>query len=208
MLLFACCTSPEERLASHMERGEEFLEQGQTKEALLEFQNALKIRPENAALHERIGGVLHSRSQFAEALEYFRQAYRLDESRISAAMYEARLSAFQDPKRARELLRRGLQEAPELAVVQRTRAHLAIVDGNTKTALEAAKKAVAIDPEDVANWVELGSVHQARIVERQKKRLPPKKAIFEDALAAFDRVDELKGGFPRAWLEKARVFGV
>jgi len=207
MLLFACCTSPEERLASHMERGEEFLEQDQTKEALLEFQNALKIRPEDAALHERIGGVLHSRSQFAEALEYFRQAYRLDESRISAAMYEARLSAFQDPKRARELLRRGLREAPELAVVQRTRAHLAIVTGDTRTALEAAKKAVAIDPEDVANWVELGSVHQARIVERQKKRLPPRKAIFEDALAAFDRVDELKGGFPRARLEKARVFG-
>jgi len=208
MLLVACCTSPEERLAGHMERGEEFLRQSRTKEALLEFQNALKIQPEDAALHERIGEVLHSSSQFAEALEYYRQAYRLDESRIGAAMQEARLSAFGNPKRARELLRRGLREAPELAIVQRTRARLAIVDGDTKTALEAVEKAIAIDPEDVASWVELGSVHLARILERQKKHLPPRNQIFEDALAAFDRVDELKGGFPRARLEKARVFSV
>jgi len=206
MLLLVCCASPEERLAGYMQRGEEFLKQGQTKEALLEFQNALKIQPDDAALYERIGVVLHSSSQFAEALEYFRQAYRLDDSRISAAMYEARLIGFQDPQRARELLRRGLREAPELAIVQRTRAHLAVITGKTRTALAAAEKAVEIDPDDVANWVELGSVHQARIVERQKKHLPPKDEIFQDAIAAFDHVDELKGGFPRARLEKARVF--
>jgi tetratricopeptide (TPR) repeat protein len=206
MLLLACCTSPEERLASHMERGEEFLEQGQTKEALLEFQNALKIKPEDAALHERIGDVLQSRGQYAEALEYFRQAYRLDDSRISAAIQEARLIAFKNPTRAHELLQRGLREAPELVVVQRARAYLAVVDGDTRTALAAAEKAIAIDPEDVASWAELASVHLARILERQKKRLPPRNEIFEDALAALDRVDQLKGGSVRARLEKARVF--
>ena len=88
--------------------------------------------------------------------------------------------------------------------MQRTRAHIAIVDGKTRTALEAARRAVAIDPEDVANWVELGSVHEARILERQKRHLPPNDGIFEEALAAFDRVR----GFPRARLAKARVLSI
>jgi predicted negative regulator of RcsB-dependent stress response len=39
-LLVAACSSPDERLAGHMRRGEAYLEQGQTQEALLEFQNA------------------------------------------------------------------------------------------------------------------------------------------------------------------------
>ncbi len=54
-LLFAACGSPEDRLATHLERGETYLADGRTDAALLEFQSALNLRPDDAALHERVG---------------------------------------------------------------------------------------------------------------------------------------------------------
>jgi tetratricopeptide (TPR) repeat protein len=123
-------------------------------------------------------------------------------------MNEARLIVFREPVRAHQLLARGLAKAPDLAIVQRTRAYIAIIDGDTDRALAAAEKAVELDPDDVANWVELGTVHQARIRERQLRHQPPDDEIFEAAIEALKRVEERLGAFPRARLEIARLYAV
>jgi tetratricopeptide (TPR) repeat protein len=208
LLLILACTPAEERYARHLERAEEYVAQGLTSEALLELQSALKIRPQDAMLHERIGDVQQARGDSAEARRYYQQAVRLDDGRISAAMSEARLSIFDDPERAHELLKLGLERAPELALVHRTRSYIALVDGDTMLAIQAADRAVKLDPEEIANWAEFGTALQGRIAERQMKGLPPRAWVFRSAIAAYDRIDELEDGYPRARLEKARILAV
>jgi tetratricopeptide (TPR) repeat protein len=208
LLLAAACSTPEERFAAHLRRAEELAAEGDATAAILECKNALDLQPENAEVHERIGDLYRGQSRFAEALEWYREAFRLDETRISAAMNEARLLVFHDAERARELVERGLREAPELPAVHVTASQLALAQGRTRRALAAAERAVELAPEDPAALVQLGTVHQARIRESQQRRRPPTDEMFESAIAAFERLDRISGGHPRAQVERARTLGV
>jgi tetratricopeptide (TPR) repeat protein len=208
VLLLAACASPEERFAEHLERAEKFAAEGSSRDAILEYKNALKLQPENALVYERIGDQYRIQSRFADALSWYHEAFRLDETRFNAAMNEARLLVFHDPKRARELVDLGLEQAPDLPAVHVTASQLALAQGSTRRALAAAERAVELDPEDPAAWVQLGTVHQARIRESQQRKRRPAPEIFEAAIAAFERFDQLEGGHPRAQVERARTLGV
>jgi tetratricopeptide (TPR) repeat protein len=201
----AACSSPEERFATHMQRAQQFLEEDRVQEAILEFSSALDLQPQNAEVHERIGEAFVAHGRLVEALPYFQQAFRLDETRLTSAMHEARLVAAQDRARARELVALGLARAPELAAVQRAAAHLAVLEGNSTRALQAAMRAVELEPDDAANWAELAIVHEARLSERLRAGRPVDPGVHAAALEALDRVDQLEGGSPRARLDKARV---
>jgi len=208
LVLLGACASPEERFTARVERAEQLAAEGRTQDAILEYKNALKLQPENAEIFERIGDQYRTESRFADALNWYHEAFRLDGTRITAAMNEARLLVFHEPKRARELVEQGLRDAPELPVVHMTASQLALAAGNTRRALEAAERAVELDPEDTAAWVQLGTVHQARIRESQQRRRRPAPEIFEAAIAAFERVAQLEGGHVRAQVERARTLGV
>jgi predicted Zn-dependent protease len=67
---------------------------------------------------------------------------------------------------------------------------------------------VELGPEDPSAWVQLGTVHQARIRESQQRKRRPEPEMFESAIAAFERLDQLEGGHPRAQMERARTLGV
>ena len=208
LLLAAACGSPEERFSDRVARADQLAAEGSPQGAILELQNALKVEPENAEIYERIGDLFRAQSRFEEALSYYREAFRLDPKRISAAMYQARLLAFSDPKRAEELVAQGQREAPDLPLVHTTASQLALARSDTGRALEEAQRAVALGPEDEASWVQLGTVHQARIRERQQRGRRPTPEMFESAIAAFGRVDQLAGGHVRAQVERARTLGV
>ena len=208
LLLAAACGSPEERFSDRVARADRLAAEGNPQGAILELQNALKLEPENAEIYERIGDLFRAQSRFEEALSYYREAFRLDPKRITAAMQEARLVAFSDPKHAEELVERGLRDAPELPVVHATASQLALVRSDTARALEEAQRAVELGPEDQPSWVQLGTVHQARIRERQQRGRRPSREMFEAAVAAFERVDQLAGGHVRAQVERARTLGV
>jgi tetratricopeptide (TPR) repeat protein len=208
LLLAAACGSPEERFSDRVARADRLAAEGNPQGAILELQNALKLEPENAEIYERIGDLFRAQSRFEEALSYYREAFRLDPKRISAAMYEARLLAFSDPKRAEELIAQGQREAPDLPLVHATASQLALAHSDTGRALEEAQRAVDLGPEDQGAWVQLGTVHQARIRERQQRGRRPTQEMFESAIAAFERVDQLADGHVRAQVERARTLGV
>jgi tetratricopeptide (TPR) repeat protein len=204
-LLAVACASPEERLATHLERGEAYLEEGRAEEALLEFQSALNLRPDDPELYERVGRALYARGRFEEALQHFAHAHRLDPSRVEAAMMEARLLVLRNPARARQLVENALQEDPDRDVVQRTKAHVALNEGDLRNASAAALRAVALGPDDAENWLQLGAVYQARIQDRVRRRRPPRDELFEGGMEAFARVAELEPGDPRATVLQARL---
>ena len=127
-LLAAACSSPEERLAHHVERGEAFLRDNEVDASLLEFQSALKIQPQNADLYERIGDVLMEYSQlYPRAISYYRESHRLEPTRIHSIVREARLLALEDRERARELLDEAISQDPESAEVLRAQANFALI---------------------------------------------------------------------------------
>ncbi len=204
-LLLAACTSPEERLAEHVERGDAYVEEERPADALLEFRNALKIQPDNAELHERIGDTLAAQGRPSEALEYYRQSDRLDPHRISPAMKLAMLIAFEDPQRASALVKRGLKRAPNSALVHRTHSHVSLAAGKAGPALDAAEKAVKLEPRNDTGWLQLARAHQARIGARQQQGETANDGVFEATLASLQRIDQLLSGSPRAQLEQARV---
>ncbi len=205
VLLLPACASREERLAEHIKRGEHHAAEGRIPDALLEYQSALELDPRDAELYQRIGDLLARGREYKDAISYYRQAFELDPERIGAAMSEARLLAFGDPKRARELVQIGLDRWPDRSDVQLTRAHVALASGDLEQAQVAAQRAVELEPESSAAWAQLAKVHQARIRKHQLagKIAPPE--VFQAALAAFARVDQIEKGDAHALVERARI---
>ncbi|MEE9608628.1 MAG: tetratricopeptide repeat protein, partial [Myxococcota bacterium] len=194
VLLLAGCASPDERFARHVTRGEEFAQAGQRDEALLEYSSALKIQPDDAEINQRVGDLLRRGGSLVEAALFYRSAHRLDPQRLDAAMAEADLIRFSDKERAGELLADALERAPDAPVVQRTRAEFALVRGNIPEALEAARKAIELEPNGVQNWAQLGRVYKGRIKKRERKQLELGDDAYRDAIEAYERADELAGG--------------
>jgi len=207
-LAVVACASPEERFAKHMERANEYLEEGNRKEGLIELRNALKLQPRNADVNEQIAQVLSDLGHFEDAAFYFRETYRLDPENIEAAMSEARLLLFRDTVRAKEIIEEGLEKAPQDPAVQLARSELALVQNDTAGALEAAETGVELAPQDLGLWLQLGKVHQARLVEHRARGRNPADGIYEAAIAAFERADEIAGGSVEARVEEARVITV
>ena len=205
LLLLPACASREERLAEHIERGERLAAEGRLADAVLEYQSALDLEPRNAELYQVLGDLLVRQRSYNEAVAFYREAFQLDPERIDAALSEARLLAFDDPKRARELVQLGLERAPQHANVHRQRAYVALARGDVDEALLAAQRAVELEPESSACWLELGMVHQAHIRKQQLKGAPAAPEVYQAALDAFARADGIAKGDARAQVESARV---
>ncbi len=201
------CSSAEERFATHVQRGEEYEAAGETAKALLEYNSALKIDPEAAEINERVGDILQAQRSGQDAAYYYREAYRLDASRVEAAVKEARIILRDDPRRARVLLDEVLERDPDNAFAHRIRAELLLTRGNTERALEYARRTTELAPEDPASWMELGKIRQGQIRAAQVAKREPDEARFREALEAFQRADEVAGGYVNARLEQARTYG-
>jgi tetratricopeptide (TPR) repeat protein len=203
------CTPAEERFAEHVARGDEFVEQGQIAEALIEYRSALKVQPQNAEINEKIADLLRDEFALEDAAFYYREAYRLDPDRIEAAMNEARLLLFSDPERSDEIIAEGMLRAPDHPMVHIARSERGLTKRDTREALTAALTAVELDGGNPMIWMQVGRVHQARIREaRLIDKVVPEDEIFESAIAAFVKADELtEGGSVVARLERGRVYG-
>ncbi len=208
LALALACASPEERYLEHIARGEEYIENGQAREALIEFRSALKVKPRDAEINQRIADLLRSEMALSDAAFYYREAYRLDPTRVDAAMNEARLLLFSDPERADEIIAEGLQRAPDDPLVHVTRSERALTRNDTGESLAAILTAVELDREDSTIWVQVGRVHQARIREaRLINREVPDDSSFEAAIEAFEKADRFEeGGHVGARIERARVY--
>jgi tetratricopeptide (TPR) repeat protein len=206
--LSMACSSPEERFAGHVARGEEYAAQGELKKAVLEYHSALKIRPDDAEINERVGDLLREQRSPQDAAFFYREAHRLDPTRTGAVLKEARTLLFRDPRRAQQLVRQVLDANPDDADGQRTLSELALTRGNLNPALRAAEKATELDPESSAGWMQLGKVHLAFVREAQVAKQPLPAEHVDAALAAFTRADEAGDGYVHARLERARALAL
>lgn len=178
VLLAACGGNPDERKRQHVARGNQYLEQKQYREAILEYRNAV-------ALDERFG---EARAKLADAYardgnaagafgEYVRAADLLPndaEIQLTAGEYLLIAGRFEEARtRADAALRTGTQTVRAL-----------VLQGNALAGLkefEAAKakleEAIQLDPKRRASYTSLGAMHLARGDVREAE------ATFQRAIA-------------------------
>ena len=202
--LALACASPEERFADHLVRGAEFADQGDRQKALLEYNSALKIKPDDADVNERVGDLLREGGAGEDAAFFYREAYRLDPQRYGAAIKEARLVLFSDPARAADILARVEKQHPQQSGISRARSELALVRSDVDAALAAAEEAAALAPDEPANWIQVSRAHQARVRAAVMAGTTAPDSVYQDALDALARA-EVTGGDLSARLERAKV---
>lgn len=208
VLCLACfgCRSSDEKLRDHLERGAAFEQAGKRDEALIEYRNALQAQPSSAEANLRIARVLTDKGKYGDAIFFLREVQRLDPSNSEAALSEAKLLLFQDTPRAEQIVKDVLAREPDNALAHLRVAELSLAKGDTKTALSSVLTAIELDPKDGLYPYNLGVVQQARIREmRGSKEMPP-DSVFQAALDAFRKSDQLYGGNLNARLMLARTY--
>ena len=90
----ASCASDEAKFASHIERGEGYVETEKWPEAIIEFRNALQLDPNSGDAHYQLSQVHLKAGQAREAFWELRETVRLDDANLEAKIQFAQLSIF------------------------------------------------------------------------------------------------------------------
>jgi tetratricopeptide (TPR) repeat protein len=161
------CSSPEERAARHLARADAYLEAGQSREALLELRNALRVDPASAEASFRIARLLEDLGETSDASFFYTEAQRLDPNRVEAALADARLALGTRPERAQRLIEGVLERDPTNLLARVRRSELALAQGDTQAALEAVREALALGPDpEGAAALQLAVVQRTRLFEQ------------------------------------------
>ncbi len=86
----ACSKSPAELQKKYMTLGQHYLAEGKQNEAIIEFQNLLKVNPNSAQGHFELGNAYHRKGWLIESVIQFRQAVKLSPLMLDAHLALAR----------------------------------------------------------------------------------------------------------------------
>ena len=200
------CSSDEERARDHLAKGQELRAEGEIDRARLELQSALLFAPSSVEANNELATLELQSGNSGAALVHINEAYRLDPTDSTAALNLASLLIADDPDRAESLIEGVIHRDPDNPLGYIGRSNLALARGRVPAAGMAARKAMAVAPDDPrADW-HFGYVMQAMIREAQLTGEPVEDTIFESALGAFERYIKKGGEAPwNAQLEEARV---
>src|SRR5262249_23606683 len=81
-----CSRSPEAKKARYLERGDKYFAQKQYREALIEYQNALRIDRNNARAIERAGAAYYELGELAQAFPYLVKYRELDPTNVDVRL--------------------------------------------------------------------------------------------------------------------------
>jgi tetratricopeptide (TPR) repeat protein len=93
LLLLVGCRSDEDRLASFLERGNQYIDNDEPEEAIIEFKNVLQIEPEHAAAHEALSLAYLKVEKPREAYWEMSETVRLDPQNVDARLRYGTVSA-------------------------------------------------------------------------------------------------------------------
>lgn len=168
-------------------RGEVRIDQGRIKEALLDFEDALRLDPERyRAIHNR--GVLAAQAgRYADAFDDFNQTIELNPKFAKAYSNRAALwvQAGEHAKASADY-RQAINLDPDLAVAHKGRGHVCHVLGQFDLALQHLDAAARLSPAD------------ARIVNARGDLLSD-VGRYRSAKADYQRAIELDGSLGEAY---------
>ncbi len=93
ILVVSGCSSDEDRVSEFIERGEQYVEDEQPEEAIIEFKNVLQLEPDNATAHEALSLAYLKVSKPREAYWEMSETVRLDPENVDARLRYGTVSA-------------------------------------------------------------------------------------------------------------------
>jgi len=143
----AACASPEQKLGGYLKSGAAFLEEGRIGQASVQFQNALKIDPDNVDALIGISDIHEKRGDYAQMFSVLQRVSRLAPARRDVQLDLAKLYLLaNDSKAALDLADAALKAAPQDADFLAVKAAILFRLQNPAEAVDFAKRALAVDP--------------------------------------------------------------
>lgn len=174
-------------LDSHMNLATALVRLGRAREARLAFVRALALAPQDPRVHRDAGIGFASLGALGEARTALATAFDLDPGSLGAPLALARLLAEQGHKRAAlDLLAQASSTHPTDASVQLERHRVLFDDRALGPAIEAARRAVDLDPQYA-----LARFFLAGALGREGQRAAMQDALGPPGLVAEGLVDAL-----------------
>ena len=145
-LALGACQAQEERLAEHMSRGDQYVEQNDYAAAIIEYKNVLQIDPNHASAHYGLAKAYLNNKQARDGFWELRETVRLDSENFEAKVQLGQLLIIAgDPD---EALNQG--DAAVAQDASKSSGHLIRAQAleavkRPDEALEAFEKAVEVD---------------------------------------------------------------
>ncbi|WBL80223.1 tetratricopeptide repeat protein [Bradyrhizobium xenonodulans] len=199
----ASSPAPQDALLAHY-LGDQHWQLGRTDEAVLHFQQALKLRPQYLEAATSCGRLLLELGRHAEALDCFNAAVKLNPN--SAALYQIRGMCLQEANRLEEAeadYNRSIALDPDLAETHSNLGTLHSKLGRMEQALASLDRALELRPDFTAAlsnkaWIllELQRLDEAFATLDRSLAIEPNRAptIFNFALLQL-----LTGDLERGW---------
>jgi tetratricopeptide (TPR) repeat protein len=177
-----CATKPEQKFARFLERGKENLGKHDYRRAVLEFRNALQVRPKSAETYYQLGLAYLGLGDGRSAVKAFGTALQLDPKHTAAGLKMAQLAALSNYKEGVEAAeKRLLERLSEAPADADTLNSLAIAEwrlGKRDEAEQRFNDAVKQFPQDLTSAINLSRL------KLSQKNPAGAEAILKKAVAA------------------------
>jgi tetratricopeptide (TPR) repeat protein len=148
IVLFGC-GGAQSRLASHMERGQQYFSQGDFTKASIEFRNAMQIAPKDPAALVMAGRTAERLGRLRDAVSLFQTVVDSNPDNVEARQYLGRLLALHgQPDRALTVVEPALAKHPDEPALLTIRAAARLESKNPAGALADIERALQLAPEN------------------------------------------------------------
>ena len=160
---FAGCQSDDAKLAEHMQRGDEYVEQKKQAEAIIEYKSVLQLDPNHAPAHHALAKAYLRNRQPREGFWELRETVRLDPSNLDAKLEFAQLSILAgEPEEALAQAESAIAADPKKVLAYLMKGQALNALKRDDEALQVFEKAVEVAPEDATALRVLSQVYDAR----------------------------------------------
>ena len=208
-LLGAGCSSPEARVAYHLERGRAFLEADNVPAAEIEFRAALSFDAFDPDANLALADLAENEGRKRDARFHLRDILARAPDNHEVAVRLAMLLRDEEPWQARQLLLNAISSNPNDTSALLGLSQIKLWLARHDQALEIAETAIAIDPDLPGAYWQLGIVYEAMIEQEKNSGQPIDEAMRKAAVEAFERF-VASGGKPewKARMEQAQLLAI
>lgn len=174
----AACDSAEDRLAKHLESGQELIAEGSMEKATVEFRNALALDANSVVAHLGMAAVYEGQKNYPAMIAHLSKVIEVDPVNVIALVKTGQLMMLGGQlDQAMENATAAVNAAPENAQALTLKAGVSLRLGNIEAAVDLARRAIAIEPDNA-------TAHAVLIGERiQAEDLDGALAIADDITA-------------------------
>jgi len=186
VFLFSCSSTPAELVARHTKRGDEYAQKEKYKEAVIEYKNAVKAGPTDAALRFKLAKAALEARDFPTAFQELQKAVELDPNNYEA---QTRLGeiyvAAGKTEEAGQIADNLVKGRPQDPAGYILKSGLAARAGKVDEAIAQLKKAVELDPKAIRPILTVGNLY---LLKRDRKSA---MEWYDKALAAAPNAPEV-----------------